>query len=788
MGNSDILCAVCGGPTTGVQVAEKPPKFRLPKCTGDSEDESSEDEDECGYDPRIFNEADVEWTYSSLLLGFNARSTAIEKKPYLEVLRRMYITGPSYYEDYGCFQVEPSNDPNFPDGSPDFQCYYIFDATQTSCFPIHEPCLKLLTRVMCGDENIENIDKDSLYHIMSSLHSDLSSCLHLDYGGPDPDFAQNWQSRSGEEVGRFGNTFVHPNPSLKVLVAHPMSTPSLTAFLWTKLSTDHFTLPPPAVIESRARHNPFTTLPYDVAHTILLLLPSHSVLAVCKASYLVHAFFRASNRPFWRAALHSCMPWFWELHGLMQDDGPLNKQKMDYMGLFLWLDKMSTPAAGLGRAIPRGCKSAPHLGERVLGAAAELIWDKSVNADMPAVSWPKPKERTRTRTATAQWLCDSTHFSRGGVFEAVWNEEGSLVGMALTVAAERRVFGKGQETLNQKVELQGELTALVLHMPDIFLHEKTETSVKGITVHTDSGESHQLGDMNPGYCQRVLSISPNHVLAGIVGHITAEGEITRLGLVQYPLDDAGEESFAPALLHRPLWRAPTASNTSALHNAASPIWSHHPRLRALPSTDRLLDHYRLQQNYHEDIVPTDALIWAADAYELRSVSRISAYQPDGDHHIGALRVEFTPESGIEARVMGEESGRRLMPRMDFNPTWDDSATDGSWVPFEVDGQGGERVLGVDVIHDEDIKAVRLHTNRGREVTWGEAGKIWDSRLLGIMEPADGETLVGLAVGFIYPYYSEQVSIVEPELFAAILNPMQYRVKMSSISALTMAFS
>ncbi|KAJ7280403.1 hypothetical protein C8J57DRAFT_125080 [Mycena rebaudengoi] len=764
MGNSDILCAVCGSPTTGVQVAEKPPKVRLPKCTGDSEDESSEDEDECGYDPRIFNEADVEWTYSSLLLGFNARSTAIEK---------MYITGRSYYEDYGCFQVEPSNDPNFPDGSPDFQCYYIFDATQTSCFPIHEPCLKLLTRVMCGDENIENIDKDSLYHIMSSLHSDLSSCLHLDYGEPDPDFAQNWQSRSGEEV----------------LVAHPMSTPSLTAFLWTKLSTDHFTLPPPAVIESRVRHDLFTTLPYDVAHTILLLLPSHSVLAVCKASYPVHAFFRASNRPFWRAALHSCMPWFWELHGLMQDDGPLNKQKMDYMGLFLWLDKMSTPRRGLDgpflevanrRRIWAVCKQlADHYvpavrmkaAERALGAAAELIWDKSVNADMPAVSWPKPKERTRTRTATAQWLCDSTHFSRGGVFEAVWSEEGSLVGMALTVAAERRVFGKGQETLNQKVELQGELTALVLHMPDIFLHEKMETSVKGITVHTDLGESHQLGDMNPGYCQRVLSISPNRVLAGIVGHITAEGEITRLGLVQYPLDDAGEESFAPALLHRPLWRAPTTSSTSALHSAASPIWSHHPRLRALPSTDRLLDHYRLQQNYHEDIVPTDVLIWAADAYELRSVSRISAYQPDGDHHIGALRVEFTPESGIEARVVGEESGRRLMPRMDFNPTWDDSATDGSWVPFEVDGQGGERVLGVDVIHDEDIKAVRLHTNRGREVTWGEAGKIWDSRLLGTMEPADGETLVGLAVGFIYPYYSEQ-----------------YRVKMSSISALTMAFS
>ncbi|KAJ7204577.1 hypothetical protein C8J57DRAFT_1542219 [Mycena rebaudengoi] len=133
-----------------------------------------------------------------------------------------------------------------------------------------------------------------------------------------------------------------------------------------------------------------------------------------------------------------------------------------------------------------------------------------------------------------------------------------------------------------------------------------------------------------------------------------------------------------------------------------------------------------------------------------------------------LRVEFTPESGIEARVVGEKSGRRLMPQVDFNPTWGGSATDGSWVPFEIDGQGGEKVVGVDVVHDEDIKAVRLRTNRDREVTWGEVEKIRDNRLLGTMEPADGETLVGLAVGFIYPYHSEQ-----------------YRVEMSSISALTM---
>jgi hypothetical protein len=86
--------------------------------------------------------------------------------------------------------------------------------------------------------------------------------------------------------------------------------------------------------------------------------------------------------------------------------------------------------------------------------------------------------------------------------------------------------------------------------------------------------------------------------------------------------------------------------------------------------------------------------------------RIAAYQPDGERHIGALRVDFTSESGIAARVMGEAAGRRMVP--DFEPTWDaGGAADGSWVPFEVDGAGGEVVVGVDVVHDDDIKAVKV---------------------------------------------------------------------------------
>ncbi|KAJ7849406.1 hypothetical protein B0H14DRAFT_3866906 [Mycena olivaceomarginata] len=65
--------------------------------------------------------------------------------------------------------------------------------------------------------------------------------------------------------------------------------------------------------------------------------------------------------------------------------------------------------------------------------------------------------------------------------------------------------------------------------------------------------------------------------------------------------------------------------------------------------------------------------------------------------VAVLRVEFTPESGITAHVVGEEAGRRLMDTFD---------SDGVWLLFKVDGAAGEAVVGVDVVHDNEIKAVK----------------------------------------------------------------------------------
>ncbi|KAJ7362696.1 hypothetical protein DFH08DRAFT_1025072 [Mycena albidolilacea] len=59
-----------------------------------------------------------------------------------------------------------------------------------------------------------------------------------------------------------------------------------------------------------------------------------------------------------------------------------------------------------------------------------------------------------------------------------------------------------------------------------------------------------------------------------------------------------------------------------------------------------------------------------------------------DTKVAALHVEFALESGI-------------------------------MMVFEVNGAAGEPVVGVDVVHDDEIKAVKIRTNHSREAIWGE---------------------------------------------------------------------
>lgn len=175
----------------------------------------------------------------------------------------------------------------------------------------------------------------------------------------------------------------------------------------------------------------------------------------------------------------------------------------------------------------------------------------------------------------------------------------------------------------------------------------------------------------------------------------------------------------------------------------------------------------------EEVLPLEALIWAKNAEDLRTIKRISAYVTEGGtisgtgddgqsfsriyHDVCGARFEYVPDCKQPKRFVG--IGKEV---------WDDD-TGGDWeednmVHFEIDGPGGEVVTRVEVAMHENPKAMKvraigssalvvaaellkqLFTNRGRETYWGEQ-KVENWRVL---EVPQGETVVGLVFAFGQP--------------------------------------
>ncbi|KAK0637839.1 hypothetical protein DIS24_g10413 [Lasiodiplodia hormozganensis] len=679
----DIFCAVCGGPACAfITICDKSRRAALREKREEDPDFSEKDLDRKefrGYDPEIVSPEDVEWTYQAQVLGFNPKATGVDN-------------------------------------------YRVYDATQTPCYPIHEPCFKLLTQVLCGTDNADHLDKDSLYHITSSLIE--WGLPALDYGEPSQRYDQCWWSNPGEEM----------------MVTYPLSNTSFTLLLRNTVSTDDFALPSPlttaaaatsASLSSRVRDDPFTLLPYDITHQIALLLPAESVLALARASYPVHAAIRdgRANPGFWRQALRRCMPWFTELHTLMRH-GTVDEESTDYKGLFLWLEMSTRPRRGLAgpfmgvanrRRVWGVCEQYDALyqprvkakekeREMVCGVEAEAIWKGVVNVGLPVVAWPPPGERDVVRTASVQWIY-------------AWEE-----------------------------------------------------------VRMDNGKEHSLGNPNRKHCRRLLQSNIDHIIVGITGQISGDHRITRLGLLQHPhfsrvSIDTDNELTTP-LLHAPLWTTTSpASLDCDLHNPSHPIWSPDnatgpAQLRALPSTDRTRNRYQIQNPYHEDIVPTHPFIWGATERERRNLVSITAWLYEGKH-VCCVRAEYRQGSGIAPRTAGppavvrmmedKEGGVERMPGVDQAEAngvlmrgkgaredmwwWKEWVAQMQEVRLHVDGMGGEEVVGVDVVHDEAIQAVRIRTNSS-QAYWGET-PIKDYWRFENREADAGDKIAGVALAFTF---------------------------------------
>lgn len=159
---------------------------------------------------------------------------------------------------------------------------------------------------------------------------------------------------------------------------------------------------------------------------------------------------------------------------------------------------------------------------------------------------------------------------------------------------------------------------------------------------------------------------------------------------------------------------------------------------------------QLSQDVHSDLVVHQALLWAKDKQELRSLRRLTGYvvvggnvmgMEDGVHYerpvhdLCGIRADFVPGYTARRRLIGIE-------KESDESDWSEQHC----VHFDVDGQGGEFVNEISYAMHQTPKAIKLRTNRNREVYWGEGNvNNWQ-----VLQAPKGEVIVGIVMTFAVP--------------------------------------
>ncbi|KAK3367786.1 hypothetical protein B0H63DRAFT_565679 [Podospora didyma] len=368
MGSWDVYCAICGGPTIDVEVARKPRTQRFKrrrareaakrkaenmpdnhpvhfpsdtetmeeretrKAAGEalsSEDDSDSGESLCSeeedstYDPEILSEEDAAWTRSIKVLGCSPGEPTEEK---------VFITGDYHYTNYGRVEAQDT-EPDSNVEALDLACYYDYTGSSTVVFPFHPCCWELLVRRITGGTDFYQLNKAALYNIMTGLSSECSQRLALDYGNPCPQDEQFWGSFPGEEI----------------FAKQPTGDGTFEALVRTAISSNEFRLPAwhpeeDRLTSIRSGRDVFRAVPYDIIYQITELTPTSAVLALCKASRVVHALLRG-NVGFWRHRIARELPWFYELIPLMSD--PERVSDLNLTKVLSWARKVSEPRLGM---------------------------------------------------------------------------------------------------------------------------------------------------------------------------------------------------------------------------------------------------------------------------------------------------------------------------------------------------------------------------------------------------------------------------------------------------------
>lgn len=117
----------------------------------------------------------------------------------------------------------------------------------------------------------------------------------------------------------------------------------LKEFVQNKLSLKSFKIPKWNLdLRRKAVEDPLEALPYDILHLICSYLPGKSVVSLITAPIPVSL--ATANNQSWKQRIQWDMAWFWELQELIAES---DYADIDFQGIYLWLDKMTTPRFGM---------------------------------------------------------------------------------------------------------------------------------------------------------------------------------------------------------------------------------------------------------------------------------------------------------------------------------------------------------------------------------------------------------------------------------------------------------
>ncbi|KAL2126292.1 hypothetical protein VTI74DRAFT_1232 [Chaetomium olivicolor] len=510
----------------------------------------------------------------------------------------------------------------------------------------------------------------------------------------------------------------------------------------------------------------FSRLPLEILLYIFRFLSGHDLLALLKASW--PAFCAARSNTFWKRFLKQDMPWLTELWPLLEDEERQGGRELSYKALYLWLDKVTFPSYGIdGPFLPLAnrrriwgvCEQLArhyfrHLYARPLDEPDRSMVEGIFCRHIAIVSNNQPQyDPSAVRTTLFAYSMDELD-NWPVDLEAYWGEDRRLVGLCAIVGKHRRVFGldgtrKPHITKTaMRIPAGDRIAQLGLSVAAADPNEGPTASpgIVCIEVRTSVGMRPTLqrslglslgGPETPCISTTSLTVSKEARLVGVTGHIDPDGTIRSLGLLEAnPIDEASPPTLPappprmPPCNHR-LWartcglpyRFCGTSCPSDIYNVFA--------LTSTPSSVSLVpDH----------MIPHEGLLWAKNVDELSKLERISLYvgpETAAGRTVHGMRAEYTRRYWEPKRYVGM---RRNVGQYDDPPTWPED----QMVALEVDSPGGELIDEIAVSDGrDDALAIKIKTNKGREVTVGEDnGKGWK-----IQRAPAGESIIGLVAGF-----------------------------------------